>query len=61
MKYWGSGVGLEVGLRLRHRLLWFWVFGWPRGVGMVRKWKWYMLTQVRPRPLHMNPHLDVGS
>ena len=21
-----------------------WVIGWPRGVGMVRKWKWYLLT-----------------
>ena len=20
------------------------VFGWPRGVGMVRKWKWSLLT-----------------
>ena len=19
--------------------------GWPRGVGMVRKWKWYPLTE----------------
>ena len=33
-------MGLLVGLGLRYRLLWFWVFGWPRGGGMVRKWKW---------------------
>ena len=24
-----------------------WVIGWPRGVGMVRKWKWYPLTLRR--------------
>ena len=34
----------SVSLGLRYRLLWFWVIGWPRGVGMVRKWKWYLLT-----------------
>ena len=33
-------MGISVGLGLRYRLLWFWVFGWPRGVGMARKWKW---------------------
>ena len=33
-----------VRLGLRYRLLWFWVFGWHRGVGMVRKWKWSLLT-----------------
>ena len=37
-------MGLSVGLGLRYRLLWFWVFRWPRGVGMVRKWKWSLLT-----------------
>ena len=21
--------------------------GWPRGVGMVKKWKWYLLTYSR--------------
>ena len=26
-------MGLSVGLGVRHRLLWFWVFGWPRGGG----------------------------
>ena len=25
--------------------------GWPRGVGMVRKWKWYLLTHTG------SPHL----
>ena len=26
------------------------VFGWPRGVGMVRKWKWYPLTERGSMP-----------
>ena len=43
MVYSGGSI-LWVRLGLRYRLLWFWVFGWPRGVGMVRKWKWYLLT-----------------
>ena len=34
-------MGILVGWGLRYRLLWFWVFGGHRGVGMVRKWKWY--------------------
>ena len=41
---WVFPMGLSVSLGLRNRLLWFWVFGWPRGVGMVRKWKWSLLT-----------------
>ena len=28
-------MGISVGLGLRYRLLWFWVFGWPRG-----GWAW---------------------
>ena len=24
-----------------------WVFGWRRGVCMVRKWNWYLLTGYR--------------
>ena len=40
----GLVMGLLVSLGLRYRLLWFWVFGWHRGVGMVRKWKWSLLT-----------------
>ena len=35
------GILMGWGLRYREkRLLWFWVFGGHRGVGMVRKWKW---------------------
>ena len=33
-------MGLSVSLGLRYRLLWFWVFGGHRVVGMDRKWKW---------------------
>ena len=25
----------SVSLGLRYRLLWFWVIGWPRGVGII--------------------------
>ena len=42
----GLAMGLLVSLGLRYRLLWFWVFGWPRGVGMVRKWKWSLLANT---------------
>ena len=48
----GLTMGILVRLGLRHRLLWFWVFRWPRGVGMVRKWKWYLLTDFGSRRLH---------
>ena len=41
---WVFHMSLSVGLGLRYRLLWFWVFGGHRGVGMVRKWKWSLLT-----------------
>ena len=37
-------MGDSVGWGLRYRLLWFGSSGWPRGVSMVRKWKWYPLT-----------------
>ena len=37
-------MGFLVSLGLRYRLLWFGVFRWPRGGGMVRKWKWSSLT-----------------
>ena len=30
------------------------VFRWPRGVGMVRKWKWYMLTKYGDQHLFWN-------
>ena len=39
---WVLGLGILVSWGLRYRLLWFGVC--HRGVRMVRKWKWYMLT-----------------
>ena len=42
--YWFHGMGILVSLGLRYRLLWFGSLGGLGGVGMVRKWKWYMLA-----------------
>ena len=48
---WVLGWLFLVRVGVRYRLLWFLGLGWPRGVGMVRKWKWYLLTENTHRLL----------
>ena len=42
---WVLGWLFLVRVGVRYRLLWFWVLGGLGGVGMVRKWKWYLLAK----------------
>ena len=65
---WVLQVGLGLGLPVYsfgaswvgYRLLWFWVFGWPRRVCMVRKCKWSPLTSLGVSKLHSVPAYSLA-
>ena len=44
----GSYYGSFGGFRVEEKVVMVLGLGWPRGVGMVRKWKWYPLTVCAP-------------